>query len=929
MITAKFDGSPYAAKELEKRRFMKHGVLDQKVDQEMKIMQKIHHPNIVQFIEHIDWEDYLYIIMEYVPSGDLGSLVGRGGAIQEAEVKIMAAQLVDALKYLHGKNITHRDVKPDNILIKSTSPFQVKLTDFGLSKMVDSEETFLRTFCGTLLYCAPEVYSEYREYDNTGKRAYRGFDKRLLPPQRYDHAVDIWSLAGVLFYTLCASPPYPAQNGTSYLDLLNQIMTKALDIRPLQLHNVSDQCIRFIKSMLNVRPEYRATVIDLEKSSWFTGIDSQQDSYDEDDEVDMIRAGYDSELEEGASQLSIKERGGLEVGDSQQNVSDLTDIQQPENPSSFDTSQSNGNESYGFMANANLGNGKLFGEIDVSALGSSGAIPYEHLPVPRTVRTLGNTFSILRGTDAEAESERLNLAGSWAVMPPPPLLSDTEKNSELEECDYREARSSSLMGAESLVGQLNMESPSATSSSYGGVPIETATETGNTATNEPREDQDGLIKPLMNTGGQEKNLINVSHDDSSDANLSRERIIKPDFPPVPPNFFQQSNISLRRRRSEDHVASDDDLSPLGPKRQKSTRGIKISVVPSTVFWSKDKSTHHYNYPKIDTEQYSQYQYDAVRKGQTFAAGQEFFESTMLSFKTSHGHTLTETTRAQSEPMETDGRRTMMEPDDDESISSVEAIGHTPRDNTLPDTARGSKEPHANRPVRGTNIPSIILRPAVGNDFQRPKPILAKLRGDEKSCLPTVNLNITETFTSWGRGYQNTIRYSDGHDVRVPKYAFKIFLFKPGFYDPESDDVPQVTVDKDMHFYISTKASSGITINGIRLPSHHPNKDNKDPCTPSKYWGKLYNGDIIKVWQHNQHTSEFTKFNFECLWGASSEPRIDAIRFEVMPQVNVLAELEDACLKLEKLALVEAEERTKEEKKTRKVVNIDTPTAAKA
>src|SRR5882757_5557935 len=100
-------------------------------------------PNVVQNIEHVDWEEYLYIIMEYVPGGDLGSLIHRRGHLPESDVKVMASQLLSALKYLHGMGITHRDVKPDNILIHNFSPLQVKLTDFGLSKMVDSEETFL------------------------------------------------------------------------------------------------------------------------------------------------------------------------------------------------------------------------------------------------------------------------------------------------------------------------------------------------------------------------------------------------------------------------------------------------------------------------------------------------------------------------------------------------------------------------------------------------------------------------------------------------------------------------------------------------------------------------------------------------------------------------------------------------------------------
>lgn len=122
-------------------------------------------------MENFDWEDrFLIIIMELVPGGDIGKHVADEGPFPEAEARIISQQLLSALAYLHNNNITHRDVKPDNILINSLSPLEVKLTDFGLSKMVDTEQTFLRTFCGTLLYCAPEVYNEYAEYDDKGIR---------------------------------------------------------------------------------------------------------------------------------------------------------------------------------------------------------------------------------------------------------------------------------------------------------------------------------------------------------------------------------------------------------------------------------------------------------------------------------------------------------------------------------------------------------------------------------------------------------------------------------------------------------------------------------------------------------------------------------------------------------------------------------------
>lgn len=112
--------------------------------------------------------------MEFVPGGDLRSFIKAGTAMAEYMCKSVAEQVCDAVKYLHECNITHRDIKPDNILIQTRDPLFVKLSDFGLSKWVaNEEETMLKSFCGTLLYCAPEIYPEYGLYKAgvQGKRA--------------------------------------------------------------------------------------------------------------------------------------------------------------------------------------------------------------------------------------------------------------------------------------------------------------------------------------------------------------------------------------------------------------------------------------------------------------------------------------------------------------------------------------------------------------------------------------------------------------------------------------------------------------------------------------------------------------------------------------------------------------------------------------
>lgn len=102
--------------------------------------------------------------MEYVPGGDLTVYINSGTAMAEYMGQSVAYQICQALDYLHKSNITHRDIKPDNILIETEDPLVVKLSDFGLSKVITNEDTILKTFCGTILYCAPEIYPGYDRY---------------------------------------------------------------------------------------------------------------------------------------------------------------------------------------------------------------------------------------------------------------------------------------------------------------------------------------------------------------------------------------------------------------------------------------------------------------------------------------------------------------------------------------------------------------------------------------------------------------------------------------------------------------------------------------------------------------------------------------------------------------------------------------------
>ena len=109
--------------------------------------------------------------MEFVACGDMAPYTKRDNFLGEPILRSVMKQLLHALVYIHANGVVHRDIKPENLLVSSKDPFTVKLSDFGLSKMIDhDEQAALITFCGTMLYCAPEVYPDYEEMKFGGPR---------------------------------------------------------------------------------------------------------------------------------------------------------------------------------------------------------------------------------------------------------------------------------------------------------------------------------------------------------------------------------------------------------------------------------------------------------------------------------------------------------------------------------------------------------------------------------------------------------------------------------------------------------------------------------------------------------------------------------------------------------------------------------------
>ncbi|ESP01510.1 hypothetical protein LOTGIDRAFT_139692, partial [Lottia gigantea] len=166
----------YAMKILDKKQIIEENAIQQCKDEAAIQSMLGDHPFIVKIYEYWQSKEHLYIVLDYVPHGDLFSLWTFHSLFPERLVRIYIAQMAIVLDFLHNSGVIYRDVKMENILFDPTG--NVQLIDFGLAKWLQKTER-TKTVCGTLQYMAPEILATWQ----------------------YDHAVDWWSL-GILMYTM-------------------------------------------------------------------------------------------------------------------------------------------------------------------------------------------------------------------------------------------------------------------------------------------------------------------------------------------------------------------------------------------------------------------------------------------------------------------------------------------------------------------------------------------------------------------------------------------------------------------------------------------------------------------------------------------------------------------------------------------------------
>ena len=238
---------------------------------EVDILRKISHPNIVNIFEIYEDSKKYYIMMEICEGGELFEAISQQGSFSEGDCANIMKSLLSAVNYLHGKNIVHRDLKPENIMLTKNlqkmknKKYEIKLIDFGTAKQFEPHQK-LNKFVGTSYYIAPEVLKE-----------------------NYNEKCDIWSCGVILYILLCGYPPF---NGNSNVDIYHNIQNNPPYFNGEEWKDITKEAIDLIKCMLNKTPNKRFSAEQCLNHKWFKLLTSK----DKNDEKSVEKLGKKLQL---------------------------------------------------------------------------------------------------------------------------------------------------------------------------------------------------------------------------------------------------------------------------------------------------------------------------------------------------------------------------------------------------------------------------------------------------------------------------------------------------------------------------------------------------------------------------------------------------------------------------------------------------------
>ena len=252
--------------------------------EEIEILRKLEHPNIMKIYEYFIDQKYIYIISEFLDEGDLLGKLKKLNSMSELVVKFLMSQILDAVAYLHANRVFHGDIKLENIMLYKTSRkrkkrfttinrdlnsnrnlekqlennsqsnseyieemsnYEIKLIDFGCSKyLTKKRHNSLSGIVGTSMYCSPEVVNNL-----------------------YDEKSDEWSCGILMYILLTGDVPF---KGETEIEIFDNIKKYNINFNTGELKNVSNNCMNLLKSLLDPKKKNRITALEALKHPFFT-----------------------------------------------------------------------------------------------------------------------------------------------------------------------------------------------------------------------------------------------------------------------------------------------------------------------------------------------------------------------------------------------------------------------------------------------------------------------------------------------------------------------------------------------------------------------------------------------------------------------------------------------------------------------------------
>ncbi|XP_054649320.1 serine/threonine-protein kinase SIK3 homolog isoform X3 [Dunckerocampus dactyliophorus] len=249
-----------------------------KIFREVQIMKLLKHPHIIRLYQVMETERMIYLVTEYASGGEIFDHLVAHGRMAEKDARKKFKQIVAAVHFCHCRNIVHRDLKAENLLLDHN--LNIKIADFGFSNLF-SRGQLLKTWCGSPPYAAPELF-EGKEYDGP--------------------KVDIWSLGVVLYVLVCGALPF---DGSTLQNLRARVLSGKFRI-PFFM---STDCEYLIRHMLVLEPSRRLSMEQICKNKWMRQGDPDPDFDRLIAECEQVKTERETELINEQVLIAMSEMG--------------------------------------------------------------------------------------------------------------------------------------------------------------------------------------------------------------------------------------------------------------------------------------------------------------------------------------------------------------------------------------------------------------------------------------------------------------------------------------------------------------------------------------------------------------------------------------------------------------------------------------------